>query len=119
LSGYEVFPPTQIGTSKKIHDFRWQALSDGEQGIIFEAPLDISSDVALRDEEIDNMSPLMTIVNKATEITLPALAENLILHANHWEDHMKNNHTPQQYDDWKAQVKAYLSEVGYASNQRP
>lgn len=66
-----------------------------------------------------NLSSLMAIVNKVTEITLPSLAENLIFHAKHWEDHMKNHHTPQQYDDWKAQVKAYLSEVGYASNHHP
>jgi len=66
-----------------------------------------------------NLSSLMTIVNKATEIALPALAENLIFHAKNWEDHMKNHHTPQQYDDWKAQVKAYLSEVGYTPNHHP
>jgi hypothetical protein len=63
-----------------------------------------------------NLSSLMTILNKLTEIVLPALAENLLFHAKHWEDHMKNYHTPEQYDDWKAQVKAYLAEVGYASN---
>jgi hypothetical protein len=66
-----------------------------------------------------NLSSLMAIINKVTEITLPALVENLTFHAKHWEDHMKDHHTPQQYDDWKAQVKAYLAEVGYASNPHP
>ncbi|TRZ75229.1 MAG: hypothetical protein D4R93_05285 [Deltaproteobacteria bacterium] len=61
-----------------------------------------------------NLSSLMGIVNKVTEIVLPALAENLIFHAKQWDDHMRKHHTSRQYEEWKAQVTAYLSERGYA-----
>lgn len=61
-----------------------------------------------------NLSSLLPIVNRATEIALPALADNLIFHAKQWEDHMRKHHTAQQYEEWKAQVRAYLSERGYA-----
>ena len=61
-----------------------------------------------------NLSSLMGIVNKVTEIVLPALAENLIYHAKQWDDHMRKHHTSRQYEEWKAQVTAYMSERGYA-----
>ena len=54
----------------------------------------------------------MTIVNKVTEIVLPALAENLIFHAKQWDEHMRKHHTPREYEEWKAQVRAYMSERG-------
>jgi hypothetical protein len=60
-----------------------------------------------------NLSSLMGIVNKVTEIVLPALAENLIFHARQWDDHMRKHHTPRQYEEWKAHVAAYMSERGY------
>jgi len=61
-----------------------------------------------------NLSSFMGIVNKVTEIVLPALAENLIFHAKQWDDHMRKHHTSRQYDEWKTQVSAYMSERGYA-----
>ena len=66
-----------------------------------------------------NLTSLMAVVNEVMENTLPALVGNLTFYAKHWEDHMKDHHTPQQYDDWKAQVKAYLLEVGYESSHHP
>jgi hypothetical protein len=60
-----------------------------------------------------NLSSLMAIVNKVTEIVLPALAENLIFHAKQWDEHMRKHHTPREYEEWRAQVKAYMSERGY------
>jgi hypothetical protein len=61
-----------------------------------------------------NLSSLMTIVNKVNEIALPALADNLIFHAKQWDEHMRKHHTSQEYEEWKAQVKAFKSERGYA-----
>ncbi len=60
-----------------------------------------------------NLSSLMGIVNKVTEIALPALAGNLIFHARQWDEHMREHHTPHEYEDWKAQVRAYMSERAY------
>jgi hypothetical protein len=60
-----------------------------------------------------NLSSLMGIVNKVTEIALPALAGNLIFHARQWDEHMREHHTPREYEEWKAQVRAYMSERGY------
>jgi hypothetical protein len=60
-----------------------------------------------------NLSSLMGIVNKVTEIVLPALAENLIFHARQWDEHMREHHTPREYEEWKAQVSAYMSERAY------
>jgi hypothetical protein len=60
-----------------------------------------------------NLSSLMAIVNRVTEIALPVLAENLIFHAKQWDDHMRKHHTSRQYEEWKAQVRAYISERGY------
>jgi hypothetical protein len=61
-----------------------------------------------------NLSSFMGIVNKVTEIVLPALADNLLYHAKQWDDHMRKHHTSRQYEEWKAQVAAYMSERGYA-----
>jgi hypothetical protein len=61
-----------------------------------------------------NLSPFMGIVNKVTEIVLPALADNLLYHARQWDDHMRKHHTARQYEEWKTQVAAYMSERGYA-----
>ena len=60
-----------------------------------------------------NLSSFMRIVNKVTEIVLPALAENLIFHAKQWDDHMRKHHTPREYEEWQAQVRAYRSARGY------
>ena len=60
-----------------------------------------------------NLSSLMAIVNKVTEIVLPTLAENLIFHAKQWDEHMMKHHTSSEYEEWKAQVRAYMSERGY------
>ena len=60
-----------------------------------------------------NLSSSMGIVNKVTEIALPALVDNLIYHAKQWDDHMRKHHTSRQYEEWKAQVAAYMSERGY------
>jgi hypothetical protein len=60
-----------------------------------------------------NLSSLMAIVNKVTEIALPALAENLIFHARQWDEHMRKYHTPGEHEEWKAQVRAYKSERAY------
>lgn len=60
-----------------------------------------------------NLSSLMAIINKVTEIVLPALAENLVFHAKLWDEHMRKHHTSHQYEEWKAQVSAYRSERGY------
>ncbi len=61
-----------------------------------------------------NLSSFMGIVNKVTEIALPALVDNLIYHAKQWDDHMRKHHTSRQYEEWKAQVRTYMSERGYA-----
>jgi hypothetical protein len=60
-----------------------------------------------------NLSSFMGIVNKVTEIVLPALADNLLHHAKQWDDHMRKHHTSRQYEEWRAQVAAYMSERGY------
>jgi hypothetical protein len=60
-----------------------------------------------------NLSSLMAIVNKVTEIALPVLAENLTFHAKRWDEHMREYHTSHQYEEWKAQVRAYRSGRGY------
>jgi hypothetical protein len=60
-----------------------------------------------------NLSSIMGIINKVTEIVLPALAENLIFHAKQWDEHMRKHHTPLEYGEWKDQVRAYKSERGY------
>lgn len=60
-----------------------------------------------------NLSSIMAIVNRVTETALPALVENLIFHAKQWDDHMRKHHTTRQYEEWKAQVRAYMSERGY------
>ena len=60
-----------------------------------------------------NLSSLMAIVHKVTEIALPALADNLIFHAKQWDEHMRKHHTSQEYEEWKAQVRAFKSERGY------
>lgn len=60
-----------------------------------------------------NLSSLMGIVNKVTEIVLPALSENLIFHAKQWDDHMRRHHSSRQYEEWKAQVTTFMSERGY------
>ncbi|MDP1993394.1 MAG: hypothetical protein Q8K00_20450 [Syntrophales bacterium] len=60
-----------------------------------------------------NLSLLMGIVNKVTEVVLPALAENLIFHARQWDEHMREHHTPREHEEWKAQVRAYRSERAY------
>jgi hypothetical protein len=61
-----------------------------------------------------NLSSFMGIVNKVTEVVLPALADNLLYHARRWDDHMRKHHTARQYEEWKAEVAAYMSERGYA-----
>lgn len=60
-----------------------------------------------------NLSSLMAIVNKVTEIVLPSLAENLVFHAKQWDEHMRQHHPSHQYEEWKAQVRAYRSQRGY------
>lgn len=60
-----------------------------------------------------NLSSLMAIVGKVTEMALPALAENLAFHAKQWDDHMRKHHPSHQYEDWKAEVRAYRSQRGY------
>lgn len=60
-----------------------------------------------------NLSSLMAIVNKVTEIVLPALAENLIFHAKQWDEHMRKHHTSREYEEWKDQARVYRSERGY------
>ena len=60
-----------------------------------------------------NLSSLMAIVNKVTETALPVLTENVVFHAKQWDKHMRTYHTPHQYEEWTAQVKAYRSQRGY------
>ena len=60
-----------------------------------------------------NLSSLMAIVNKVTEIVLPALAENLTFHARQWDEHMRKHHTSREYEEWRAEVRAYRSARGY------
>ncbi|MBM4314607.1 MAG: hypothetical protein FJ122_11930 [Deltaproteobacteria bacterium] len=60
-----------------------------------------------------NLSSFMGVVNKVTEVVLPALADNLLYHTKQWDDHMRKHHSSRQYEEWKAQVAAYMSERGY------
>jgi hypothetical protein len=60
-----------------------------------------------------NLSSLMSIINNVTEVLLPVLADNLIFHAKQWDEHMRKHHTSRQYEEWKAQIRAYRSERGW------
>jgi len=62
-----------------------------------------------------NLSSLMAIVNKVTETALPVLAENLVFHAKQWDEHMRMHHPSHEYEEWKAQVRAYRAQRGYLS----
>ncbi len=61
-----------------------------------------------------NLGAILPIVNKATKIAMPALADNVIFHCERWEDHLKKHHPAADYNAWKKEIADYKKAVGYA-----
>lgn len=59
-----------------------------------------------------NLAAVMPVVNKATKIALPALADSVLFHCKNWSSHAAKY----QQDDtakWKGEIAAYRKAVGY------
>jgi hypothetical protein len=60
-----------------------------------------------------NLALLKPIINKATQIAMPALADSTNFIGKRWEEHMKKYHAG-EYQTWKQEIAEYRKSVGYA-----
>lgn len=59
-----------------------------------------------------DIAKLKLIINQATKIAMPALADSTNFQCKRWEEHMKKVH-PSEYQTWKDEIAAYRKSVGY------
>ncbi|MCC6156690.1 MAG: hypothetical protein IT350_01470 [Deltaproteobacteria bacterium] len=59
-----------------------------------------------------NLAAILPVVNKATKVALPALADNVLFHCRRWEKFATQHH-PDDVAKWKQELTDYRKAVGF------
>jgi len=59
-----------------------------------------------------DIAKLKLVINQATKIAMPALADSVNFLGKQWDEHMKKYH-PNEYQTWKKEIADYRKAVGY------